>query len=144
MTRTTVTRRIAAPAERVFAAVSDLEKLPEVVPDIVRVETLSETRSGPGTRFRETRRMGKREASMELEVTECEPPRHLRIVADSHGTVWDSVFTVTEVEGGSELELVMDAKAHKLLPKLLNPIMKGLIRRGVVAQIESVKQYCEA
>lgn len=144
MTQVAVTRHIAAPVDVVFRAVTDIEMLPETNPDIVSIKFLSDGRSGVGTRFREIRRMGNKQSATELEVTELVEREHARMVADSHGTVWDTRFTVRPVEGGTELALTMDARAHALLPKLLNPIMKGLFRKGLEKHVDAVRAYCES
>ena len=103
MTRTIVSRTVDAPLDVVFKAVSDIGNLPSTVPDIVKVEFLSDVISGVGTRFRETRLMNGKESTTELEVTEFIDNERVRMVADSHGTVWDSVFTVKATGGQTEL-----------------------------------------
>ncbi len=143
MTRTTARRIIDAPLESVFAAVSDIRNLPRVVPDIVKIEVLGDTDSGVGTRFRETRLMKGRETVTELEVTEFVSNERVRMIADSHGTIWDSVFTVRRQPAGTELMLRMDANAQKFLPKLLNPVLKGLFKKGLDKHMDAVKHYCE-
>ena len=94
MTRTTITRTIEAPVEAVFEAVADISNFARAVPDIARVEFLTESRVGVGSRFRETRVMRGREASTVLEVTEYVRNERVRLVADAGGTVWDSLSTV--------------------------------------------------
>ncbi len=144
MARTTVTRTIQAPIERVFDTVAHIENFSKAVPHIVKVEFLSDQRSGVGTRFRETRLMGKKEACTELEVTEYVENDHIRIVTDTHGTVWDTVFTVKPASGGGvDLTMVMDANAHKFLPKLINPLIKGMIQKVIEKDMDAVKAYCE-
>lgn len=143
MTRTIVKRSIDAPPDRVFAAVADIPNLTDVNPSVVKIEVLSEKRSGLGTRFRETRLMNGKEAVTELEITEFVPDERIRMVADSHGTIWDTVFTVQAARGRTELELRMDAHAQKLLPKLLNPIFKGLFKKGLDRHMDAVQAYCE-
>ena len=140
----TVQRTIRAPAELVFRAVSDVRGLPGTVPAIVRVELLSERTSGVGTRFRETRRMKGKETTTELEIVEYVENRRVRMVADSHGTRWDSLFAVEPADGATRLTLTMEARARKLLPKLLNPLFKGLFRRGLGEHLDAVKRYCES
>jgi len=83
------------------------------------------------------------EATNELEVIEYVENKHVRIVADTHGTVWDTVFTVCPEAGGTRLEMVMDAGAHEFLPKLINPLMKGLIQKEIEKDFDAVKEYCE-
>ncbi len=144
MTTTTAVRTIRASAQSVFDTVTHIDQFAEVVPAIERVEFLSDTRSGVGTRFRESRRMGKRLATTELEVTEYVPPERVRLVSDVGGTLWDSLFTVKPAgEGTVELHFVMEAKAYRLLAKLMNPLIKGIIRRAIEKDLDAVKAHCE-
>lgn len=143
MSRVTSTRFINAPLDLVFKTVADIQNFSKAIPNIVDVEFLSDQKSGVGTCFRETREMNGREASTELEVTEYKENDHIRLVADSHGTVWDSVFRVEETADGTKLTLVMDANAYKLLPKLMNPIMKYFIKKELDKDMDAVKSYCE-
>lgn len=109
----------------------------------MRVEFLSENKSGIGARFRETRLMRGKEVSTELEVTEFVQDSPVRLVADSHGTVWDTLFEVSPNNGGTELTMTMDARAYRLLPKILNPLMKGMVRRAIEQDMDMVKSFCE-
>ena len=143
MSRITITKNINAPVETVFKTVADIDSYSKAVPHIVKIEILSDVKSGVGARFRETRLMKGREAATELEVTEYVENEHVRLVADSHGTIWDSIFTVSPANGGVDLKLTMDARAYKLLPKLLNPLIKGMIAKGVESDMDAVKAYCE-
>lgn len=143
MPYTHITRRIDAPIELVFATVADVRKFSQAIPHIEKVEFLSETQAGVGTRFRETRNMGGKSATTELEVTEYVANERVRVVADSHGTVWDSVFTVRPIEGGTELELVMEARAHSLLAKATTPLARGMISKAIAHDLDAVKTYCE-
>ena len=143
MTRIIVKRTIHAPATHIFQAVSDIGNLPRTNPDIARVEFLSDTHTGVGTCFRETRVMKGREHVTDLEITEYDPAGRVRMVADSHGTVWDSLFTVEDAGERAELTLQMDCNAHRLLPRLLNPLFKGMIRKGLEKHLDAVKAYCE-
>ncbi|MHC4940333.1 MAG: SRPBCC family protein [Planctomycetota bacterium] len=143
MTRTIVTREIDASAEKVFDAVAHIENFSKAVPGITNIEFLSENKTGVGTRIRETRVMKGREATVELEVTEYEPNERIRIVSDTHGTVWDTVFTVQEQGDRTRLEMVMDANAYKLFPRIMNPLFKGMIRKAIEGDMDAVKSYCE-
>jgi len=144
MGRITVTRRVRAPLERVFDMVAHVERFREAVPEIVDVEFIGPTRKGVGTRFRETRRMGKRRATVELEVQEYVENDRVRIVSDAGGSVWDSLFTVAPAdEGEVELTMVMEDRAYRLPAKLFNPLIRGTIRRAVERDLDAVKAACE-
>ncbi|MBT8396811.1 MAG: SRPBCC family protein [Gemmatimonadetes bacterium] len=144
MSQVTVTRHIEAPVQKVFQTVSNIEGFSKAVPHIVEVEFLSETRSGVGARFRETRMMGGRKASTVLEVTEYVENERVRLVSDAGGTIWDSVFSVEREGGGTILKLTMDAKPYKFLQKFLVPLMmKGFMTKALSADMDAVKEYCE-
>mgnify|MGYP002624658998 FL=1 len=143
MPRSTLTVHVAAPPSAVFDVVAHIENFSAAVPHIARVEFLTAARRGVGTRFRETRVMQGREATTELEVTEYAPPEPARIVAATHGTARDTPFSVAPREAGRDRTLEPEARARRLLPRLLNPLILPLIRKYVVADMEAVKRYCE-
>ena len=143
MTSTTVTKTIAAPIDRVFETIADIENFKRAIPHIINVEFLSERRTGVGTRFRETRLMKGKESATELEVTEYVANDRIRLVADSHGTIWDSLFAVRAVPEGTELTMTMEAKAHQLIAKLMNPIVMPAVSSAVEDDLDLVKRYCE-
>lgn len=144
MSTITVTKRIHAPKELVFKTVSDIKNFSKAVPDIINVEFLTDQEYGVGTKFRETRDMNGRKASTELEVTELVENAHIRIVSDTMGTIWDSLFTVERKEDGTELTLIMDAKAYKLMSKIVNPFFKGMVKKALEKDMVAVKNYCES
>ena len=143
MPRTSVTRTIDAPVDVVFRTVSEPDEFAAAIPHIVRVEFLSDIKTGVGSRFRETRVMNGKENLTELEITEYVANDHVRIVADTHGTVWDTLFSVSECGEQTVLELVMDARAHRLLPRLMNPLVMALIKKYLLKDLDAVKRHCE-
>jgi len=143
MAQVKVSRKISAPIDLVFKTISEINDFAKAVPEIVNAEIISDVKKGVGTRFRETRLMNGKEETTELEVTEFVENDRVRIVADTHGTVWDSVFTVKSVDGGTELELTMDAKPQGLMPKLMVPMMIGMLTKALEKDMDAVKAYCE-
>ncbi len=144
MSRTEVQRTIAAPADLVFAAVADVEHFARAVEDIERVEFVSETRAGLGTRFRETRVMRGREATVELEITEFAPPERVRFLSESGGVQWDTVFEVTAAgDGSTRLSMVMEATPLTFMARLFMPLMKGMVRKAIASDMDAVEAYCE-
>ncbi len=145
MTRTAITRTINAPVEAVFEAVANISKFTEAVPQIMRVDFLTESRGGVGTRFRETRKMRGREASTVLEVTEYVKNKRVRLVSDAGGTVWDSLFTVAPVGDGesTRLDLVMEARPYRLMARVFVPLMRGVVAKAVAEDMDAVKGWVE-
>ena len=143
MARWVVTRTIAAPVDRVFNAVADIAQFSRAIPHIVRVEYVSDIRAGVGTRFRETRNMKGKEITTELEVTEWVANDHVRLLADSHGTAWDSVFAVRPEQGATVLTLTMDAIASGLIPRVVTFFIRGMVQQALEGDMDSVKAFCE-
>ena len=99
-----------------------------------------------GARFRETRLMGGRRATTELEVTEYVPDERVRFVSDQGGTIWDTTFTVEPGPDGraTRLVLVMEARPYKLVSRLVTPLMKGVVAKAIATDLDAVKAYAEA
>lgn len=143
MTRVVARGRIDAPREIVFRLVSDVERLAKTSPDVIEIVFLTEQRSGLGTRFRETRRTGRKEMVCELEVTEFRENERSRMVTEVHGTVWDTVYSLRDADGGTELEICMDARPSSFPQRFMIPLMKGFFRRAMQTHLEQVRDRCE-
>ena len=76
---------VAAPPERMFAIFTDLEGAPGRIRGIKKVELLTPGPVRVGTKWRETRVFGKREATEVLEVTEFVPGRTFSVGSSSCG-----------------------------------------------------------
>ncbi len=137
-------RRISAPLGLVFETVSDIRNFRNAIPNITAIEFLTERNSGVGTRFRETRMMKGRENSVELEVAELRQNECVRMVSDAGGTIWDSVFSVSENGEMTDLSLTMDVRPYKLSARLMNVLVRPMIVRALEADMDAVKAYCEA
>jgi carbon monoxide dehydrogenase subunit G len=142
--RIVVTRTIHVPVDVVFQTVADIRRFSQALPHVVKVEFLSEAKSGVGTRFRETRLMNGKEAVTELKVTEFVENDRVRLVADSHGTVWDTVFTVKPENERTLLTITMDARAYRLFARIINLLIGGMVKKGVERDMDLVKAFCEA
>lgn len=144
MTPIIVTRKINASMDVVFATVSDIRQFSKALPHVVTFEFLSVVNRGVGARFRETRLMNGKEATTDLEITEYVENDRVRMVAESHGTVWDTLFTVTSEGGSTTLTTKMDARADKLLPRVMNPLIRGITAKAVERDMDLVKAFCES
>ncbi len=143
MVQITISRIIDAPADVVFSTVADIRQFSKAIPHIVDFEITSDEKSGVGTQFCEVRLMRGKETSTALEITEYNLNERVRIVTDSHGTVWDTIFSVKPANGKTELVITMSAKAHKLFPKMINPLVKGIIKKAIAIDMDFVKEFCE-
>ena len=95
---------IAAPADTVFRSVTEIERFPEIQPDVVSVEFVGEKRGGIGTRFIETRRHGNKEMKTDLEITAAsDDPTESAAgklalydagFGEDPGSTWDELFPI--------------------------------------------------
>ena len=67
----------------------------------------------------------------------------MRFVSDEGGTIWDTVMRVAEKDGGTELRMVMDARPYKLMARIITPLIKGMVTKAVVADMDNLKARCE-
>ncbi len=139
-----IIKEIDAPVETVFTTVADIREFSKAIPHILRVEFLSDRKSGKGTKFRETREINGKEISNILEVTEYKKPEYIRIISDSQGTIWDTKFVVTESNSHTLLTMTMDARANTWIAKIMNPMLKYFIKKEIQKDIKAVKAYCES
>ena len=93
MTTVTVTNKLEAPVDQVFAAFTDIEHNAGRVSGIKNVEVLSTGEFRLGTRWRETREIMGRLDDAEMEVTAFEKGRHYTITHYKAGAKIDTVFT---------------------------------------------------
>src|SRR5689334_21006017 len=68
-----VTIHLNRPVEQVFAFLMDINQQPTWQSNLIKSEQLTQGPLGLGSRFREVRRMGKRESEIQGEITAFEP-----------------------------------------------------------------------
>jgi len=139
-----VIRTINGPANVVFQAVADPRCFAEAISGVTHLEFLSEVTAGVGTRFRQTRELNGQAMTMDFNITEHVPDDRVRIHNEIHGTEWDSVFTLVPSGTVTTLTLCMTTRSHRLLPKLLMPIICVFIKKAVERDLDAVKAWCEA
>lgn len=148
MSRVTLHEVIEAPVEMVWKILSDVEGLPDREEAVEKIEFRGDQKSGVGTRFRETRSVGRRSVATELEITESVPAESIRFVSDTGGTVWDTVYRChpagTPPGSSTRLEIDMKARPHKFTARLMLRLILPMVRRSMTKHLESLKVYCES
>lgn len=139
-----VTKQIQATVEEVFEVVAHIEVASNIIPKIERVAILTDQKRGVGTRFAETRMMGKREFTMEFEVTEYAPPRTVGLrCVDQMDTTWDSVYELEETDGVTNLIVTMHCIPTKFSMKLMWPLMRWVVQKGVAEDLNYFANHLE-
>lgn len=140
---------IAAPRERVFAIATDIENTPQVFSQIVRVEMIAAPKdsaglSDVGTRWKETRKAGGREATVELAITQRRVPESFRVSCEVMGTRFDTDFVFAS-RGSNETQLTLTTTAtpRGLVSRLMTGMMGGMMAKGLREDVASLKRAAE-
>jgi uncharacterized membrane protein len=138
MRTVTARRTIMAPTEKVWAVATDIERWPELISGIDRVELLTGAPFGQGTRWRETRRMFGSAATEEMWVAEIDPGRSYRVEAESHGARYVSTFTFAAAgTGRTEAVLTFTAQPRTKVARVLDALTSALASRSVAKTLEA-------
>ncbi|MFN0134682.1 MAG: SRPBCC family protein [Phycisphaerae bacterium] len=129
---------IDRPIEQVFAYASDLTTASEWLPGVKRIEKITDGPLRAGTQFRETRLMGKREATAVIEVVEHTPPRVHAAGAKFPGG--DAVYRYTfEREGGGTRVNLEAIVRGRWLGWLLVPLLVSCMKKQDGDQLARLK-----
>jgi uncharacterized protein YndB with AHSA1/START domain len=139
--RIELTAEIACPPENVFAALTDLEHLPDW-----QSSAVSSKPDGPlavGTRIRERRSMMGRELDNELEVTAYDPPRRFALEGRSGPVPLSIDHELVENDGKTVLRVHAQAEPGALY-KLAEPMIKRTAEQELRTDFERLKGRLEA
>lgn len=143
----TVTKHVRAPREEVFRVAADLARSPEIVGAIERVEMLTDGPVRVGTRWRETRRFGKRAATADLEVTGFDPPRSYSVGSRMLGFRFRSDFRFEEAGDGTDVAVTFEATPTTALARVfafaLKPMLTACVR-SVAGDLDDLAAHVEA
>ncbi len=65
------------------------------------------------------------------------------MVSIAGGTKRYTTFTVSEAQGSVEIKMVMLVGPQNMMAWMTVPMVLGMVRKGVEADMDSVKTYCE-
>lgn len=141
----TIEMTIARPASEVFARLVHVEEAPLWYSAVTSVDRLDAGPVGVGTRFRFTRDLGGRSVVNDVEVTAFETDRTVELSSVSgptpfvyrYGLAPSTDATVLRLEGTISGEGLAGPIA------LLKPLAETFFRRGMVANLESLKRLIE-
>jgi hypothetical protein len=138
---------IAAPREAVFRAALEIERWPERIPDILKLEKLTPGPVVVGTRFRETRKMFGKEATEEMTFAEIDTPNAYTLTAHNCGCDYIMKHLFVDAEGGTRMTLSFRGVPRSLFAKLSSPmllLMKGMMRKKLQADLDALAKSLTA
>jgi carbon monoxide dehydrogenase subunit G len=123
---------VNAPADKVWAIITDIENAAQTISGIKRVERLDDADGFVvGTRWRETREMFGRSATEEMTVSEIVPGRSYTTIADHDKVHYESTLSV-EPTGAETSQLTMrfDAQTSGFLNKTFGAVIGAIMVRS--------------
>jgi carbon monoxide dehydrogenase subunit G len=124
---TSLTQHVNASPEKVWAVISDIPGSAATLSGVESIQMVSAGPYGEGTRWKETRSMMGRRETVEMWVSQADPPRSTTVKALQGGADYTSRFALAERDGGTDLTLTFGAEVLK--PTVLGRIMMALFGR---------------
>lgn len=151
----TLTQHINAPADSVWAVVSDIPGSASTLSGVDSVQMLTEGPYGVGTGWKETRTMLGRSETVEMAVSECEAPGPDRaggttVKARQGGASYTSRFALAERDGGTDLtltfgaELVKPTRFGKAMLAVFGPLGMRTTRKALAKDLAEIAAKAES
>lgn len=138
-----LSERIDRPVDDVFAFATNPDNAGLWLGDVTRIELLTPGPLRAGTKFRETRRIGKHEHSAVIEITAHEPPHTHAASASMMGVTANYRYTFAPEGDGTRVEMTAEVQARGLA-KLLVPKALSEMKKLDGDQLVRLKRAIEA
>ena len=139
-----ITKTIDAPKGAVFEAFTDLTKVADRIPDIVKIEVLADALEEVGTKWLETRKMFGKEATEELEVTGFEPGRLFVAACDGCGSHFKASYGFSEQGGSTRVDFTMETTPGGFFARLMGGLMTGTMKKCCEKDMDTLKGWIES
>ena len=139
---------IPAPPQRVYDALTDLDRAGEWMQNLVGIEKLTQGPFAPGTRWREMRRFLGQRTSEIFEVSAADPGRRIEVFCEGkNGTskVGEYRFTYALEPEGTDTNLKLTADITQLgwMSDLVMRLFSGAYRSTIANELRAMSTYLE-
>lgn len=139
---------IAAPRERVFSTLTDIDGWPTWMKGLVRVEKLTDGPVGVGTEWRETRKMMGKEGSEVFDITGFDPPRSLSLHVDgAKGATkkghYCFDYRFEEAPGGTRVVMHGEIDIPGFMAKVMGKLFIGIFKKACDRDLVALKEHLE-
>lgn len=136
-----VTIYLNRPVEQVFAFLMDTSKLSTWQSNLIKTEPLTAGPLHAGSRFREVRRLGRRQSEIQAEITAFEPNKRFETKTLTKPQVTVSYSFEAEA-GGTRLKHKFVMLTSGLM-RLLEPLIASSIKKESELDFETLKRVLE-
>jgi uncharacterized protein YndB with AHSA1/START domain len=143
----TINQHAKSKPERLFQLLTNFGKLPSWIPEIKKLEVITDGPIGVGTKFKETRMMFGKEATETFEITEYVANKTLTMQAHSCGMLYTVTHHFHEESDGTRIELIMTGQAQRFFAKLMTPLawlMRGMMKKHIAKDLANLAKAAES
>lgn len=133
---------IAKSPSLVFAVISDPTAATNFLDSITTSTKLTDGPIGVGTRFRETRVMGGKEATADLCITAHEPDTHVAVTSEAEGITVTYHYRLLPEGDGTRLDWLCELEAGGLR-KMMLPLVAAIMKKEDGDHLQRLKTYLE-
>ena len=137
-----VTIHLNRPVEQVFTFLADTGNLSIWQSNLIKMEPLTEGPLRPGSRFREVRRLGRRESEIQAEITAFEPNQRVETKTVTKPQVTVS-YSLDPENGGTRLRYKFVLVTSGIM-RLMEPLIAGAIKKERGSDFETLKRILES
>jgi uncharacterized protein YndB with AHSA1/START domain len=137
-----ITIHLDQPVEQVFAFLADIGKVSTWQSSLIKLEPLTEGPLRLGSRFREIRRLGRKDTEIQGQVTAFEPNKRLETKTTTKPEVTIS-FSFDPENGGTRLRYKFVLLSNGMM-RLFEPLIARSIKKERESDFETLKRMLES
>ncbi len=131
----------------IWAAITNIKNASDIISGIENIEVLEKPANGlVGLRWRETRMLFGKPASVEKWITDAAENAFYKTRAESDGFVFVSTMSISESGGGMTLTSAHETKPQGIVAKLQSlpmGLFKGVAKKALVQDLNDYKSAVE-
>jgi len=132
----------------VWAAITDIESATQIISGIEKIEILEKPANGlVGLRWRETRILFGKPATVEKAITEAVENEHYKTRAEDGGFLFVTTMAISETTGGMTLTSSHDSLPQTVTARFMSIPMrlffKGVIKKAILQDLNDIKSAVE-
>ncbi len=139
---------ISSSIETIWQAITDIKNCTKMISNIIDVEILNQPEDSlVGLKWKETRRMFGKESFETMWITDFVENEYYCTRAESHGSVYITKLSLSEVSNNTLLTMSFTGEAQTLIVKLISACMgyfiKSAIKKELHKDLKDIKKYVE-
>lgn len=146
--KVTVDIEISKSKECVWAAITDIENSSNMISSIIDLEVINKPADNiVGLKWKETRRMFGKEASEIMWITESVENEYYCTRGESHGSVYITKLSVSELGDHTLLTMSFTGEAQTLIVRYISMLMgffiKSSLKKELLKDLNDIKEFVE-